>query len=234
MGRGCLVSVCVYNTSESNPLVRLSLDVKMNNLLVAIATCVVILLSMTHDVTPKLTQLRSNFTYSCPDQHALNSLESTPFPRDGDRIWSFGCTNVAEVSDKICEWSGPVNDLAKGVNFKCGADKVLSGVASNFSGQARDRTWDFRCCELSASYVIHACNFTAALNTAGQPMNYDAPDGVLISGVIASYDRQHDRLWRFDHCCKYANMHMYASMKVCKYASVHVYASMQVCKYIQR
>ena len=35
----------------------------MNNLLVAIATCVVILLSMTHDVTPKLTQLRSNFTY---------------------------------------------------------------------------------------------------------------------------------------------------------------------------
>merc|ERR1712110_1383713 len=171
--RGCVVSVCVYNTSESNPLVRLSLDVKMNNLLVAIATCAVILLSMTHDVTPKLTQLRSNFTYSCPDQHALNSLESTPFPRDGDRIWSFGCTNVAEVSDKICEWSGPVNDLAKGVNFKCGADKVLSGVA---------------------------CNFSAALNTAGQPMNYDAPDGVLISGVIASYDRQHDRLWRFDHC----------------------------------
>ena len=37
--------------------------------------------------------------------------------------------------------------------------------------------------------------------------------------------------------CKYASMHIYASMQVCnyaqvcKYASMHVYASIQVCRY---
>ena len=41
--------------------------------------------------------------------------------------------------------------------------------------------------------------------------------------------------------CRYANMHIYASMQVCKYAnmqvckyaSMHRYASMQLCKYTQ-
>jgi len=186
--------------SPSHHITSHHIAANMNRLPVVIATCVVVFMSMTHDVTPKLTQLRSNFTFSCPAQHALNSLESNSFPRDGDRIWSFGCTKIAEVSDKICEWSGPVNDLAASINFKCGADKVLAGVASNFSGKARDRVWEYQCCELSSSFVIHACNFTTDLNTPGQPMNYDAPDGILISGVIATYSRSHDRMWRFDHC----------------------------------
>ena len=31
--------------------------------------------------------------------------------------------------------------------------------------------------------------------------------------------------------CKYASMHVYASMQVCTYASMHKYARMQVIKY---
>ena len=32
----------------------------------------------------------------------------------------------------------------------------------------------------------------------------------------------------YDQVCKYASMHVYASMQVCKYASMNVYTSMQV------
>ena len=37
----------------------------------------------------------------------------------------------------------------------------------------------------------------------------------------------------YDQVCKYASMHVYASMQVCKYASMNVYTSMHVYAIIE-
>ena len=61
----CLMrqSVQVMLFQACLPLTPHHIAANMNRLPVVIATSVVVFMSMTHDVTPKLTQLRSNFTF---------------------------------------------------------------------------------------------------------------------------------------------------------------------------
>ena len=56
-----LFQACLSLTSHH--LTPHHIAANMNRLPHVIATCVVVFMSMTHDVTPKLTQLRSNFTF---------------------------------------------------------------------------------------------------------------------------------------------------------------------------
>ena len=167
----------------------------------SIPATVALLLALTSGCTAYMTQYNKNFTFECPDGHALMTLESTSYANQGDRLWHFDCFSLDDVPLGVCEWSGFVNNLEKDINYKCGNDKVIAGLASNYTSKNRDRRWQFKCCPLGQNYIIHGCDFTPDLNAYYGQLAYTAPDGFLISGIFGVFDyRKRDRVWRVDHC----------------------------------
>jgi len=173
---------------------------------ISITASVVILLALTKEnlMMPEkryMTQYAKNFTFSCPDGHALKSIESMDQRGPDDRIWHFDCHDLEEIQITQCDWSGYQNQVHKPLNFKCGNDRVVAGVQTNFSDRYNDRSWSFRCCSLNPSYIIHACDYTPWLNDPDKPLNYHSPAGYLISGMVSEFaDHNQDRQWKVDHC----------------------------------
>lgn len=146
-----------------------------------------------------ITSYYKPFNYTCPDGHLLKTFESN-FYRE-DRLWHFDCYNDETVPLVNCQWSGYVNRIGHNVNYKCGYDRVIAGIASNYSSHDRDRQWEFRCCELNANFIIHACDYTGELTNATGTISYQAPTGYLVSGIYSVWDARHrDRVFQLDVC----------------------------------
>merc|ERR1712154_94588 len=159
-----------------------------------------LLAAMWHTNVAFISEYHKNFNFSCPDGHALMTIDSNDLKGD-DRLFHFDCYDMEEAPLKNCFWGPYENQFQKPVNFRCGADRVVAGVATNYSAKFRDRMWMFRCCELEQSYIIHNCRFTAPLNNISGQIQYRVPEGDLISGIAADVDtRAHDRLFTLDIC----------------------------------
>ena len=166
---------------------------------------IVAVLALTNGVHSFMSSYKANFTFTCPDKHALMTMESFDNTGVHDRIWHFDCHEMEGIPLGQCQWLPPNHDLGKTDNSKCGNDMVVAGVKSmypdNHFVRINDRQWSYRCCQLGPNYILHACNYTDYLNDYHDQMGYTLPDGWFISGVNSVYDsRQRDRRYKLDVC----------------------------------
>ncbi|GFO48454.1 hemagglutinin/amebocyte aggregation factor [Plakobranchus ocellatus] len=135
-----------------------------------------------------MTDWDQHFTFSCPDNEMLKTIESIHDNGKEDRVFNFGCTPVPfGASLSGCEWSGYANDYDKLLEFQCHNDAVITGIDSVHDNGKEDRRYKFRCCN-PVGLVTHACEYTGIINNYDAHLLYRAPDGMAIKGVSSRHD----------------------------------------------
>ncbi|KAK3779355.1 hypothetical protein RRG08_052577 [Elysia crispata] len=138
-----------------------------------------------------MTDWDQHFTFSCPDNQMLKTIESIHDNGKEDRV---------PLSLSGCEWSGYANDWDQLLEFQCHNDAVITGVDSVHDNGKEDRRYKFRCCN-PVGLVSHACEYTGIVNNYDAHLLYRAPDGMAIKGVSSRHDNgKEDRQFWFDIC----------------------------------
>merc|ERR1711963_1338828 len=163
-----------------------------------------ILVMFVPTISDFMTDFKSNWTFVCPQGKALQTIESSWERNQADRLWHLDCDSLEDLPLTQCDWEGYQSSFGHFDNFKCGGDRVIAGVASNYSTRwdhIVDRKFQYYCCGLGQGNVIHACEFTSPLNAINKPMGYTLPSATLISGITSTYDsRNRDRTYKLDVC----------------------------------
>ncbi|XP_035826016.1 hemagglutinin/amebocyte aggregation factor [Aplysia californica] len=151
-----------------------------------------------------MTDYDQQFTYECPEQHYLQTIESVHDNHKEDRVFNFGCAPMSTFFSgnelDSCEWTGYVNDFDALMEFQCHNDYIIAGISSYHDNGKEDRRFKFQCCK-PGSLVAHACSYTAYINTYDHVLQYRVPDGYAIRGVNSIHDNgKEDRIFKFDIC----------------------------------
>ncbi|CAH3036886.1 unnamed protein product [Porites lobata] len=139
-----------------------------------------------------VNQWQQPFSFSCKTSFYLRSWRSQHRNCKEDRIHYFQCGyGPASYSASNCFWTYTVNNFDGRVNFKCPCNGFITGVASDYSGPHRDRTFRFHCCYING-YLKHSCHHTLYKNNWDQELKYYVPYGYYLSGVESYHDNRYE------------------------------------------
>lgn len=96
---------------------------------------------------------KNNVAFSCPGDSVLYG-ESSVFDVQGaskDRQYGFQCQFMEDgqgvpLRKASCSWSE--EQKGKNIDFSCPQGKFLAGQRSSYNAQAKDRKYQYQCCEL--------------------------------------------------------------------------------------
>ncbi|GFO45637.1 hemagglutinin/amebocyte aggregation factor [Plakobranchus ocellatus] len=106
-----------------------------------------------------MTEYDQPFTFTCDDNHMLQTIESEHSSRTEDRVWNFTCVE-APPNTRLdgCEWSGMLthgceytdfeNDYDQPLLYSVPEGMVLRGITSIHSNSKEDRIFRFDICKL--------------------------------------------------------------------------------------
>ena len=86
--------------------------------------------------------------FDCAAGSHLSRLKSRFIPEASDREWMFECRSSGFVNND-CTWYGPANEPDEPLSFRCPNHGLITGVYSEYAPYYHDRTYYFKCCNVS-------------------------------------------------------------------------------------
>ena len=129
------------------------------------------------------TTYRGKIDHNCPAGSALYHMWSQHDNGQMDRRWRFGCRTISLTQLTSCRWT-PQNELDDMLIAHCPDGYAVTGFKSlSFNRGANDRKFTVKCCK--ATTVSKTCKFSGYLNAWDAIMNYNAPNGEIITGIYS-------------------------------------------------
>ena len=104
---------------------------------------------------------------------------------EADRSWGWECRDVISEGIAGCSETSYVNELELPMNFLCPANMYIAGVQSYH--KSGDRRWKFNCCAIANRLTV-SCRQTGYVNEWDGPMNFQADQWEVITGIYSYYD----------------------------------------------
>lgn len=125
---------------------------------------------------------------SCYGIQGMYKVTSVHSNYHEDRIWMWECRNVVNSGSlDSCSKTDYVNEFDLPMNFLCPANKYIAGVESHHDNGVEDRRWKFTCCGISGK-ITTSCRQTGYVNNFDTPINFEASNGEVITGVYSYHD----------------------------------------------
>jgi hypothetical protein len=125
---------------------------------------------------------------SCSGIQGMYKVASVHSNPHEDRAWLWQCRDVVGsgyVSG--CSETGYVNKFDLPMNYMCPANQYIAGVYSYHDNGREDRRWKFTCCAIPNRITI-SCRQTGYVNYWDAPMDFEADQGEVITGVYSYHD----------------------------------------------
>lgn len=141
--------------------------------------------------------------FQCPAHQSISHMFSIHDNTKEDRQFSLSCTNLsADFSryTETCYWTSYINDFDQPMAYNCPLNQYVSGMESIHSNRYEDRRWKLYCCSL-ATYHMEDCKFSDWANTYDHNIDYTAPTGTTMRGLVSVHDNtKEDRMYKFEYC----------------------------------
>ena len=132
------------------------------------------------------TTFRGRIDHNCAAGSALYHLYSQHDNGQEDRRWRFGCRMISLTRLTSCHWT-PQNILDQMLIAHCPAGFAAAGFRSvSYSTPTRDRQFSVKCCK--SATVSKVCKFSGYINNWDAVMNYNAPNGEIITGIYSHHE----------------------------------------------
>ena len=122
---------------------------------------------------------------SCTGLQGMYKVLSVHSNSEADRSWAWECRDVINSGITGCSETGYVNELELPMTFLCPANMYIAGVQSYH--KSGDRRWKFTCCAIANRLTV-SCRQSGYVNEWDGPMNFQADQGEVITGVYSYHD----------------------------------------------
>lgn len=133
---------------------------------------------------------------------ALNKTTATSCSKDNSQ----SVLKTADVDGHLS--SGYVNIWDQEFEYKCPAQKAMSGEVSYHDNGTEDRRHAFTCSDLKIDNQIvprKSCSWTGQINEYDRLINFECPRGEILAGHWSHHDNgTEDRVYSF-YCCDYGS-----------------------------
>uniref|UniRef100_F7A0W1 Uncharacterized protein n=1 Tax=Xenopus tropicalis TaxID=8364 RepID=F7A0W1_XENTR len=86
------------------------------------------------------------FTFTCASGAVLTGMDSYHDNKREDRRWQFLCCQGEVPVDRLCTWSGYVNQFDEYLRWDADPNYYLVGVSSYHDNSKEDRRWRYQSC----------------------------------------------------------------------------------------
>jgi len=126
----------------------------------------------------------------------ITGMFSAHHNRHEDRRWRFIYGSAPGVHCFRQRWTSYKNSYDGNLDFKCGSNQALSGIASKHSNRREDRIWKFQCCILKP-YLLHRERLTSHINSYDGILSFHCGANQVLVGLKSHHsNRKEDRLWQ--------------------------------------
>ncbi|XP_012941782.1 hemagglutinin/amebocyte aggregation factor [Aplysia californica] len=139
----------------------------------------------------------------CSNGRYVTSLINVQNRPKGD--WSIGMRCGGNEAQHDCTFTSVRYEKDNSLHFLCPGNKVLNGFYLYSDNRyVLNRDYSFRCCNIKDKRPKN-CNLTPWLNGCEEDLNYQVPEGRVITGLysLAQNDtssKTQDRRWRLQVC----------------------------------
>jgi len=160
------------------------------------------------DLTSYRNSFDRYFMHTGVHSKVITGLTSYHNNRKEDRRFRIYLAGLSGVHCKRSWWSNYINGWDGPMDYQCGGNRAMIGLASWHNNRKEDRRYKVRCCDLSngGKYSRVDTYLSGYANDYDGTMNFKCPSNDFMVGIYSHHNnRKEDRRFKF-YCGRFVNV----------------------------